>query len=544
MGCTQGLHATSRGRPDDFYPLPLAIITPVNVLRLGDLLRSHPNDDMVQYLILGFSHGFDIGFRGDFAFHTRPRNLLSAANAAAKVSIAIQRELSRGHTSGPFSSPPFSHTHCSPLGAAPKPDGSVRLILDLSSPRGHSVNEGISPEEFTCKYSKFDDAVDIVVRLGAGCFLAKVDIRHAFRLCPVRPEQWYLLCYRWCDQYYVDTRLPFGSRSSPFIFNTFARVLAWIFIYVGGITFLVHYLDDFFFVNYTATSCQRDMTRFISLSEFLGVPLAEDKLVGPTQCLTYLGIEIDSVNMTVRLPVDKFDKLRQLVRLWVTKKKAQKRDLLSFIGVLAFASKVVKPGRMFLRRLIDLSSSVTSLNFYVTFNAEARADIAWWQKFLPTWNGISIIQSTPVSSADLCLFTDASDMGLGGVYRNKWFFSGWSRGWDQLHINVRELFAVWVALRTWGSEWVDQQILIYTDNESITHVWRTGTCKDKTMMRIVRALFFFAAQHNINVLMRHVPGCYNVNADLLSRLQVTRFRDRHPSAAPFPSPIPTDVWDV
>ena len=179
----------------------------------------------------------------------RPNNLLSARNSAAKVTVAINKEVERKHTSGPFSTPPFLDTHCSPVGSAPKPDGSVRLILDLSSPRGDAVNEHINQEDFACSYSNFDDAVNIVRKLGRGAWLAKADIKHAFRLCPVRQEQWHLLCYSWHGKYYVDTRLPFGSRSSPYIFNAFADLLAWVLVHVAGIPFLIHYLDDFFFAN-------------------------------------------------------------------------------------------------------------------------------------------------------------------------------------------------------------------------------------------------------------------------------------------------------
>ena len=53
--------------------------------------------------------------------------------------------------------------------------------------------------------------------------MGKVDIKHAFRICPVQPDQWPLLCFQWLGEYYTDTRLPFGSRSSPFIFNTFCH---------------------------------------------------------------------------------------------------------------------------------------------------------------------------------------------------------------------------------------------------------------------------------------------------------------------------------
>ena len=60
-----------------------------------------------------------------------------------KVSDAIDTEVMRGHTAGPFSFPPFPVTHCSPLGAVKKASSDkVRLILDLSQPKGISVNEG------------------------------------------------------------------------------------------------------------------------------------------------------------------------------------------------------------------------------------------------------------------------------------------------------------------------------------------------------------------------------------------------------------------
>ena len=91
--------------------------------------------------------------------------------------------------------PPLPDIHCSPIGAVAKDDGSVRLILDLSSPRGSSVNEGISPEEYSVKYCSFDDAVSLVLQCGPQPFMVKADIKHAFRLCPVAPADWHLLGY-------------------------------------------------------------------------------------------------------------------------------------------------------------------------------------------------------------------------------------------------------------------------------------------------------------------------------------------------------------
>ena len=136
-------------------------------------------------LFNGFRFGFDIGYTGPFSA-TRPKNLLSAHSCPSPVSEAIYKEITHGHTSGPFAVPPLTPFHCSPLGAVPKKDGSYRIILDLSSPRGQSVNEGISREQYSVKYSSFDDAVNMVRRLGHTAFMGKLDVKHAFRLCPVQ----------------------------------------------------------------------------------------------------------------------------------------------------------------------------------------------------------------------------------------------------------------------------------------------------------------------------------------------------------------------
>lgn len=255
------------------------------------------------------------------------------------VSKAILNEVSRGHTCGPFSSPPFVPFHCSPLGAVPKKDGSSRIILDLSSPSGFFINDGIPPEFFSVKYSSFDDAAAVVQDMGVGCFMAKIDIKHAFRLCPVHPSEWYLLGYKWLGSFYFDVCLPFGSRSSPFIFNTFADSLAWILVHKYGVTGLAHYLDDFFICAPTFSACSRKVDVVLMVFKFLGVPIAEDKLVGPSQVITFLDIEIDTIRSCIQLP--------STISTWICRCKSRKIELLSLIGSLSFACKVVKPGRTF-----------------------------------------------------------------------------------------------------------------------------------------------------------------------------------------------------
>ena len=509
------------------------------------MLRDHPDQSLVDYVTNGLKHGFSTGFRGALP-RSASSNLKSSSEHSADVSKAIRTEVSRGHTAGPFNTPPLDDFHCSPLGAVPKKDGSARIILDLSSPRGSSVNEGIDNHTFTVKYCSIDDALDMVHSLGPSAFMAKADIKHAFRLCPVKPNEWHLLGYQWNGDFYYDMVLPFGSRSSPFIFNSFADLLCWILNEIALIRLIIHYLDDYFWCNASFEECLHDLDNLVDLFARLNVPLAPDKLFGPSKKIVFLGIQIDAELMIISLPEDKLSEILSMLECWSRRKKCTKRELLSLIGSLSFATKIIKCGRLFLRRLIDLSTTVYRNDHRISLNAEAQADISWWQEFLPSWNGKEKIHPPPITNFDIELATDASGLGIGASFGNKWFSRplsdfdslSWIRR-DRFDINFWELFALTVAVLTWGAAWKDKQIIIYVD--IITHVWLRGST-DKCMMRLVRKLFLFTAQNNINILLQHIPGHSNILADRLSRLQVSEFKSLLPSADHAGSSIPNTIW--
>lgn len=74
------------------------------------------------------------------------------------------------------------------------------------------------------------DAITLIHQLRQGCFMAKMDLKHAFRMCPLRREDWELLGMHLDNKFYVDKCLPFGLRSSPALFNHVAEALEWILI--------------------------------------------------------------------------------------------------------------------------------------------------------------------------------------------------------------------------------------------------------------------------------------------------------------------------
>ena len=120
--------------------------------------------------------------------------------------------------------------HVSSFGVIPKkgqPD-KWRPIVDLSSPQGHSVNDGIDPESWHLQYIKMDDIIKMVSKFGPGALMAKFDIESAYRNIVIHPSDRHLLGLKWCSAYYIDLTLPFGLLSAPAISNSVAELVKWI----------------------------------------------------------------------------------------------------------------------------------------------------------------------------------------------------------------------------------------------------------------------------------------------------------------------------
>jgi len=181
-------------------------------------------------------------------------------------------------------------TIVSALGAIPKPDGGIRLIHDASKPAGHSINDYATLES-KITYQTIKDAVQLIK---PNSYIAKVDLKS------------------------------------------------------------VVYLDDWLIVADDHDSCVHGMSVIISLLRELGFQVAYPKVEGPTQCLTFLGIEIHVELGLLRLPAPKVLDLLQLLREFRTRPRASLRQLQQLAGKLAYASTVVQGGRTFLQALFDL----------------------------------------------------------------------------------------------------------------------------------------------------------------------------------------------
>jgi len=77
-----------------------------------------------------------------------------------------------------------------------------------------------------------------------------------------------------------------------------------------------------------------NLTAITNICSELGIPLALEKVEGPSHCLDFLGITLNTKLMQARLPKDKLKQIRWQVADWLPCKKATKREILSLVGLM------------------------------------------------------------------------------------------------------------------------------------------------------------------------------------------------------------------
>ena len=169
-------------------------------------------------------------------------------------------------------------------------------------------------------YTSVNQAAELVKVCGPGALLAKLDLKSAYRMVPVHPADQPLLGIKWQGQKYMA--LPFGLTK---LFTAVADALAWA-MYNQGIDLLLHYLDDFFFCSpaSSAERCSQVLSTATLLCHRLGMPIAPEKIEGPSTVITFLGITIDSNKME---PAAKLARLRCELQWWLARHNATKRQL-------------------------------------------------------------------------------------------------------------------------------------------------------------------------------------------------------------------------
>lgn len=266
--------------------------------------------------------------------------------------------------------------------------------MDLSSPEGASVNDGIEREAASIHYPTVDAHFWLkqVSRRRIGTFLS------------------------------IDGAL---LRSAPKLFSAIADAAQWVLIQ-KGVKNVLHYLDDFILVERDHGSALRARRSLEEVFAPLGLPLAPEKLEGPSKCLKFLGILFDTERLQLPLPEDKRERLEEELKAAQGRRVLSKKELQSLTGLLQHATKVIRP---FLHQLYALQSIGSTPWHKVRLNEVAYFGGAWWGR---------IFSSLGCGQYSSGLYNSIWVMGVWGILAPPWLSVKWPPQLEGTSIQVKE----------------------------------------------------------------------------------------------------------
>lgn len=495
----------------------------------------HPRgiDEKAHFIFDGILHGFKIVDDSSIIDSYCRSNYSSVTQGEFRdqMSTNIAIEQTNGKVSRVNSQPFCVHA----IGGVRKKDGSLRPITDCKRPIGHSVNNYMNTTAVQFRFKTLDHVAELLTE---GCYLAIVVISKAYRAVHIHSNHRRYHGFEWGGNWYTDNRLSFGLKCAPYVFTCLSDfVVRTMSRY--GYGKCTNYIDDFLCYGVDEASCRDSQNFLVDLLKKLGFEVNVSKMVPPSQRVTYLGIEINTISREYSLPEHKLANLFPMIRSFQNKVSATRLELQSLAGYLNHCSYVVRGGRVFTRRVIDLIRSLPHDRAVGRINNLVKADLDWWDCFARTFNGrAGIIQE---SSERFFFCTDASQTGFGAVFGDNFFLGTWnipgidlfswahSPHWApppsyesmDSNINVLEFWPVLWSVVRWGHLWRGHKVVVYTDNNQVLVAINKNCSRNRIVMTWLREIFWSSFVHNFVLSAKRISSTDNIMADCLSRFSVS-----------------------
>lgn len=245
----------------------------------------------------------------------------------------------------------------------------------------------------------------------------------------------------------------------------------------------------------------------------------EKSVFEPTQELTFLGYVLNSKEFTVKPTQKKICKLKeQIVELLQTKRPTI-RSAASILGLMNDMCKAVDYGLSHVKFLEG--DKIRSLKFAGAAQFEGRfqlsklgkRDLNWWLENV-AWRSRLIRPVAPL----LEITTDASLEGWGAVFQDKKTGGRWGLEEKDFHINVLELKAVELGLKTFFNNKEAVEIKVISDNTTtVAYINHMGGTKSKECNAVAHDIWECCETREIWLVATHLPGIENTEADHESR---------------------------
>ena len=516
----------------------IPINTNLNIPYLRSMLFDYKDDKICDFL----EFGFPLGYLGDDKIlnNVDKKNLWKFKNHQGAEEFPVdmlsylKKESQHKAILGPFKTNPFdSGIKISPLNTVPKSGSSERrVILDLSYPKGASVNDYISKDfylgdKIDLVYPKVDDFIELIKQKGQGCLLYKTDLRRAYRQLGYCPSSYNKVSFVWKKHIFCDTVLCMGSRSSAYCCQKFTNAISFIMFKLG--IYILNYLDDLA----SAETHQNADFAFKTMQAMLqkcGIEEPKNKACSPATSMTFIGVLFNTITMTIEITPERLQEIITILATWLDKSSASLKDIQSLLGKLNFVAACVRPGRIFIARMLKwlkvLYKEDSKLNVIPNY---VKKDILWWYTYLPRYNGVSMMLYEEWCSPDSIFSSDSCLQACGGFWEGKYFHSKFPSNFEKCgySINILEMFAIIVSLKLWGSFFKGKRIQIFCDNESVCFCLNTGKSHNEILQSCLREVAFLAAIYEFQIRAVHLSTDCNRLADTLSRYDISpKHRDQ------------------
>ena len=459
------------------------------------------NQTIVDQVCRDLTDGADIGCKGKARLPTYSSNAPSAYDFPREITDSIADWLEAGFAAGPFD-PADRPTNAKVNGimCRQKPNGSARIILNLSAPKGNSVNDGISNDDFPTSMSSTKKWLEVLDRSGRNCLIMKMDWASAYKHLAVRPEDIPLQYFSWLGKDFVELCLVFGGRSSAGLYDRLAKVvLALVLLFARfPAEDVIQYLDD---VCAAAPEGSRELHKFEEayrdIANHLGVLLAStddpDKAFSPTTYGVVLGVHYDTVQWTWCIPPEKLARLLHQIRWIDSQESVPQHEIWSVVGRILHYAPLIPCGRFNIVELIVAQSHSVDRLAPVPISAALRRQLFFWWLMLKTCNERTTIPAPDMYPAwTFEFFTDASGgssttpgHGTGGIGGSFWFYVPWSprinngvKAADGKRISRKlsalELVGPLICVSAGRQRCRRWPVRIWVDNAGSVGIWRKG----------------------------------------------------------------------
>ena len=524
--------------------------TGLNIQKWHELLVDYPNREIVQFL----EFGFPLGLQPNPVLESSLKNHSSSYQYYDFVDEFFRVGLERREVAGPCKVPPFPYVHVSPLMTAPKKPVSRRAVFDATFGT-YSLNNNTPKDTFMdelCSYDfpTVDEFKAIVVKEGRGCFMWKRDLSRFYLQIPLDPAEYSRVCCIWRGHLYFFVALMFGLTHSGLQGQKVSSAVKWIHRNMGnevgnGMMFnSLNYSDD---IGGCEANKERANLSFESLGKLfvtLGLCEAKSKACSPDTRMSYLGVEFDSLSMTMSVPPDKVQELRNELSIWLKKSKASKKSLQSILGKLFWVSRCVRFSRGFMGRLL---CHLRAIHHYpdhknVPIPDDCQEDLRWWSRYIRRFNGVELMYSETIHDLQLdellklgaiVVCGDAQPLGGGAYFLDEYWSSSFPP-WlldSQIPIHIKEFWVVIASAALWGDRWHGKTVYIFCDNSAVVSVLDGGKPRDAALQALLREFLYIVCTRRFTPIIRHIGTERNCVADFLSRnheeCKIDTFIEKH-----------------